>query len=35
MDQGATWYGGIPRPKRYCVRWDPASLPQKGTEPQF
>jgi len=24
MDQGATWYGGGPRPRPHCVRWDPA-----------
>jgi len=22
MDQDATWYGGRPRPRRLCVRWD-------------
>ena len=21
MDQGATWYGGKPRPRRHCIRW--------------
>jgi len=26
MDQDATWYGGRPRPRRYCARWGP----QKG-----
>jgi len=25
MDQDATWYGGRPRPRRYCVRWEPSS----------
>jgi len=30
MDQDATWYGGIPRPRRLCVRWGPRSPPQKG-----
>ena len=29
MDQGATWYGGRPRPRPQCVRWGPSS-PQKG-----
>ena len=33
MDQDATWYGGRPRPKRLCVRWEPAPLPKKGAEP--
>ena len=27
MDQDATWYGGRPRPRRHCVRWDP--VPQR------
>ena len=27
MDQGGTWYGGRPRPRRLCVRWGP-SYPQ-------
>ena len=22
MDQGATWCGGRPRPRRHCVRWE-------------
>jgi len=30
MDQDATWYGGRPRPRRYCVRWGPSSLHGKG-----
>jgi len=30
MDQDATWYGGRPRPRLYCFRWGPGSLPQKG-----
>jgi len=31
MDHDATWYGGRPRPRRYCVRWGPSSpLPKKG-----
>jgi len=24
-DQHATWCGGRPRPRRHCIRWDPAS----------
>jgi len=32
MDQDATWYGGMPRPRRHCVRWG-SSYPQKrGTQ---
>jgi len=30
MDQGATWYGGRPRPRPDCVRWGPSS-PERGT----
>jgi len=32
MDQGATWYGGRPRPSPHCVRWGLCTLPppQKG-----
>jgi len=30
MDQGVTWYGGRPQPKRHCVRWGPAPPSQKG-----
>jgi len=25
MDQDTTWYGGRPRPKQHCVRWEPSS----------
>ena len=25
MDQDTTWYGGMPRPRRHCVRWRPSS----------
>jgi len=25
MDQDTTWYGGMPRPRRHCVRWGPTS----------
>jgi len=36
MDQHATWYGGRPRPTRYCVRLGPCSSPSlKGHSPQF
>jgi len=34
MDQDATWYGGRPRSRRLCVRWDPAR-PKKGHSPQL
>jgi len=30
LNQGATWWGGRPRPRRHCVRWGPSSPPQKG-----
>jgi len=30
MHQDATWYGGRPRPRPHCVRWDPAAPPLKG-----
>jgi len=30
MDQDGTWYGGRPRLRPYCARWDPAPLPRKG-----
>ena len=29
LDQGATLYGGRPRPRRHCVRCGPISLPKK------
>jgi len=29
MYQDATWYGGRPQPRRYCVRWGPAPTPPK------
>jgi len=32
MDQDATWYAGMPLPRRYCVRWGTSS-PKKGTQP--
>jgi len=35
IDQGATWYGGRPRPRRHCASWRPSSPPQKGHSPQF
>jgi len=33
MDQGATWYGGGPRPRPHCARWGPSSPPKKGAQP--
>jgi len=31
QDATSTWYGGMPRPRRHCVRWGPSSPPtQKG-----
>jgi len=37
MYQDATWYGGRPRPKGQCVRWEPSSpSPKRGqTPPNF
>jgi len=31
MDQGATWHGGRPRPRRHCVRWGPSFPTERGT----
>jgi len=31
-DQDATWYGGMPRPRPYCVRWAPSS-PEGAQQP--
>jgi len=25
MDEDAIWYGGRPRPRPHCVRWEPSS----------
>jgi len=35
MHQYTTWYGGMPRPWRHCVRWGPSSPPKRGTTPNF
>jgi len=36
MDQNATWYGGRPRPRPHCARWEPSSpSPKRGNSPQF
>jgi len=37
MDKDATWYGGKPQPRQYCVRWGPSSPPprKKVTAPNF
>jgi len=36
MDQGGTWHGGRPKPRRLCVRWGRSPLPKKGqSPPQF
>jgi len=37
-DQDDTWRGGRPRPRRLCVRWDPAPSSKRGlggAPPQF
>ena len=31
MDQDATWYGGRPQPRIYCIRWGPSSPTERGT----
>ena len=35
MHQDATWYGGRPRPRPHCARWDPAPPLLKGHSPNF
>jgi len=30
MDQDGTWYGGMPRPRRLCVRWGPSYSQNRG-----
>ena len=30
MDEGSTWHGGRPQPRRLCLRWGPAPPPKKG-----
>ena len=29
MDEGGTRHGGMPQPRRLCVRWGPSPLPPK------
>ena len=31
IDQDATWYGGMPRPRPHCVRWGLSSPMERGT----
>jgi len=33
MDQGATWYGGRPRPRRHCVRRGPSCPAKMAQQP--
>jgi len=33
MNEGGTWHGGRPQPRRLCVRCGPSPLPQKGRSP--
>jgi len=33
MAQDETWHAGRPRAWPHCVRWGPAPLPKKGTQP--
>jgi len=36
MHEDETWHGGQPRPRPYCVRWEPSSPPPtRGTAPNF
>ena len=35
LDQGGTWYGGRPQPRRRCVRWGPSPLPKRGGATQI
>jgi len=35
MEQDASWYGGRPRPRPYCVRWGPSSLKRGTAAPLF
>jgi len=35
MDQDVSWYGGRPRLRRHCVRWDPAPSPEREARPNF
>ena len=31
MDRDVNWYGGRPRPRPRCVRWEPSSPTERGT----
>jgi len=33
MDEGGTWHGDRPQPRRLCVRWDPVPFPKRGWSP--
>jgi len=33
IDQDATWYGGMPRPRRLCIRWGPSPNPKRAQSP--
>ena len=35
MDQDATWYGGRPQPRPYCVRWGPSFTRKGHSSPLF
>ena len=35
MDEDATLYGGWPRPRRYCVRWESSYCLTRGTATPF
>ena len=33
MDQGGTWHGGRPQPRRLCVRWGPSPFTKRRRSP--
>jgi len=33
MHQDATWFGGMPQPRRLCVRWGPSPYSKRGGDP--
>jgi len=35
MHQDATWCGGRPQRRRFCVRWGPSPSPKTGRTPNF
>ena len=33
MDEAGTWHGGMPQPRRLCVRWGPSTTRKRGRSP--